>query len=266
LRVLAGAIAKYLESGTFCTLSVGVKWYPSPWATLTLDIPYHDNDGVYQPTNRPVHASGLGDISLAASMDVLEMLNPSMAARICPDTGDTFYEALDEREFFKNPHLALSFGVTAPTGEHDLRDHTWVLPRPYQLGAGVWTASAGFYFSQGIGRVTPGVGVYYTPASGANSVAYERDASVAYTAGLIWRIEDASRWRLYASVTVTDPRGPDRLNGIPVALTGGETISASVGLALSPSAISTLGFSVGREWSEEGQDGVSFGLFVAIGF
>jgi len=74
------------EKDVFATAGLGVKYFPAPCVSLTASASFRWNDGVYKPSGRPVHTSGFGDPSVAATFDIIEFLRPSMVVTVCPES------------------------------------------------------------------------------------------------------------------------------------------------------------------------------------
>lgn len=211
-------------------------------------------------------AKGWADPSFSASWDILEMLNPSIKKGTCPMTGKPLISMLDEEQFFKNPHLTVYAGFTAPTGRADVKDHTWVLPPNYQPGAGVYTGWAGLSYAQGIGEITPSLSMTYLFGGAENSVAYDGADSLELSASARWVFWYTQRGTLHSAINMLSPLGKAKRNG--KELDGSDTRLALWDLGLSLFAHkawrTTAGFSLTVPIIEGGAEEVKAGTGLSL--
>jgi len=202
-----GVQARSSDGDLFYSPGVGLKGFPTSWLSAAVYMPCKWNVGRDNRTDREVDLKGIGDLSANIGFDILELLSPSMIRTRCPETGGPLVALKDEDDFIKSPHLALVAGVAVPTGKSDHKVKWWAYPPQYQPGAGVWGASAGAYYSQGIGPIVPGAGLTYVRGGSENPVGYRKPDSLVYSASVQWPFWYKRMARLYAGVNVMHPRG-----------------------------------------------------------
>ena len=149
--------------------------------------------------------SGVGDPSLGVQFDLLEFLHPTQLRVRCPETGGWILARRDEDRLLKSPHLTLTGGVSAPFGRHDIEADNRVVAALYQPGAGVWMQTAGVFYSQGVGSVTPSLGATYLFSGNMNSAGYDRPDSVTMVASGSWLVWPNRLGKLYGGLNLIVP-------------------------------------------------------------
>ena len=213
VKVLAGVRTRVSSGDVFLSGGLGVKGYPWPWLSASVYLPYNWSTGRDGQTGREVDLHGIGDLSVAASFDLLELIRPNMIRTRCPETGGPLLALRDDDDVIKAPHLVFSAGMAMPTGTANHRKKWWPYPPQYQPGGGVWSASAGIFYSQGIGPVTPSVGATWLYGGGVNPVGYDRPDSLAVSAGVTWLFWYRRIGKLFLAANVLVPLAEGRMEG-----------------------------------------------------
>lgn len=277
LKLLTGAQARYSDGDLFFSPGLGARYFPCSWLNASVYFPYHWNTGEDDQTGREVDLHGPGDLSMAASLDVLELADPSMIRVRCPQTGGPILALTDDEDLIKHPHLTFTAGMTVPTGKDDFQERWWFYPAQYQPGAGVVTAYATAYYAQGIGPVTPGAGISYLFGGVENSAGYDRPDSLVYTAGIGWLFWSERFGRLQAAAYVLHPLASGEIDG--EALDGSDRVMVLIDLGASVWAFSfwngsrkfvtglnlTLPLLEGDDETEP-RNGFGLGVFCTFGF
>ena len=200
-----------LDGDTLLSAGVGVKFYPKSWLSFSTFYPYRWSRWEDKASGKTLTAGGLSDPSLSVSFDLLELLNPSMIRTRCPETGGIILALKDDDSMFKSPHLNVVGGVSFPLGKHDVQLENRVVSALYQPGAGVWMYSAGVFYSQGIGRVTPSVGASWVLSGGMNSAGYDRPDSLVGSLSATWSAWPRRLGKLYAGLNLLVPMEAGRM-------------------------------------------------------
>ncbi|MCU0723279.1 MAG: hypothetical protein MUC63_06645, partial [Planctomycetes bacterium] len=97
---LSGSVR--LEDRSF-SASAGLKAYAAPWLDFEASVPWKWAQGHDHEENCAIETSGVGDLSLSAAFDVLELANPSLVLKRCDDEGKKVWVPTDHFRFVKNP-------------------------------------------------------------------------------------------------------------------------------------------------------------------
>lgn len=232
MKLLAGTKVRRLDKDLFVSGGAGAKFYPTPWLAFSTYLPVKWSVGEDARTARDVDLVGVGDLSLGATFDLPELLHPTMKRVACPETGGPILSLADDDDFIKSGHLTFSFGLSVPTGRSDHAVKWWYYPAQYQPGGGVWGGSAGAFYAQGIGPVTPGAGVTYVFGGGKNPAGYDKPDSLVYSASLNWMFWPGRLGRTFGAVNVMSPVGRGRIDGKDLAGSDMTMVLADVGVAL----------------------------------
>jgi hypothetical protein len=266
----------------FYSAGLGVKAYPFPWLSAALYVPFKWNVGRDDQTDRSVDLKGIGDLSASVGFDLLELIMPSMVRTKCPETGGPLLALKDDDELIKSPHLVLVAGIAAPTGDAEKKVKWWSYPPQYQPGTGVWNASVGAFYSQGLGPFVPGAGIVYGYGGGENPVGYRKPDTLTASASLQWSFWPKRLARLLAGINVSMPLDEGSMidqNGERYDLEGSDMalVTMDIGASLwtfsfwqssrkvMSGLLLTLPLREGRTATEPRQ-GTSLSLFTTFGF
>ena len=214
------------------TAGWGVRIQPVPWLDLGASFPYKAARTRDPDSGRPIGVAGFGDVSLTAAWDILELANPSLLLRRCPDSGNRIWTPTDHFRFLKNPHLTLSGGLSAPTGPADIMDEDAcdALDSRVQPGAGVWIPSLGLGYGQGFGSLIPGVGVRGAFPVGRDATRLRRSPSWSFSAGVTLRPKgNTESWAADLSIACDWVPGYSERGGAPVRGSRGSAVALSLG-------------------------------------
>lgn len=215
----------------FLTGGLGAKGYPWPWLSASVYMPYSWNTGRDDQTGRGVDVSGISDPAFTASFNLLELIRPTMTRTRCPETGGPILALKDDDDVIKSPHLVLSAGTSMPVGQDDNRRRWWAYPPQYQPGAGVWSANAGLFYSQGLGPFTPTAGVTYVYGGGVNSVGYDRPDSLVMSASVTWLFWYQRLGKLFLGTSGLVPLGEGSLEGRTLSGNDNTMVLVDVGIS-----------------------------------
>lgn len=232
VKIMAGAQGRFAGEDRFVSAGLGLKYFPAPWLSASAYVPYKWKSGIDTQTDRTVDLHGFGDISAAATLDLLELITPTMVVTRCPETGGPIVMMKDEDRVVKAPHLGISIGMSFPVGADGHKDHWWVIPARYQPGAGVWMGSVGLNYSQGFGPVALGLFAAYAGSLGSNSTGLERPDLLSFGGSLNWLFWYKRRARLYTGVNTIVPLGNVRQDGKEVPGTAATLVTLDVGASI----------------------------------
>lgn len=208
---MAGSQLRHSKADNFYAMELGLRYFPSAWFNLSSYFPYLINVGRDLKAERDINVRGVGDFSFSASLDVLELVHPTMIRVRCPETGGPILALRDAGQFIKWPHLTFTAGLTVPIGADNLGEHYINYQPQYQPGLGVWSPSVGVFYAQGIGPVTPGLGATYVFSGGVNSIGYQKPEALALSLSANWLFWARRLARCFAAVNTTVPLAQGKL-------------------------------------------------------
>lgn len=205
VKALTGGSVQRIDDDTLLSTGLGIRYFPTSWFSASVFQPYKWSRWNDKASGRTQTVSGAGDLSFGVQFDLLEYLQPTLIRARCPETGGWILARRDDDRLLKSPHLTLAGGVSAPVGRHDVAVDNRVASALYQPGAGVWMQTAGLFYSQGVGSVTPSIGGAYLFSGAMNSAGYDRPDNVTLVASASWLAWPARLGKVYAGLNLILP-------------------------------------------------------------